>query len=51
MIDGSGRPGREADVVARGFIDIHTHSDFFLPLNPRAESKIREGDDEIRLGD
>jgi N-acyl-D-aspartate/D-glutamate deacylase len=71
MIDGSGSPGREADVVvaggrivaveprcarparrvidargrvvAPGFIDIHTHSDFFLPLNPLAESKIRQG--------
>jgi len=31
------------DVVAPGFIDIHTHSDFTLPLNPRAESKIRQG--------
>src|SRR5499433_4139931 len=30
-------------VVAPGFIDIHTHSDFTLPLNPRAESKIRQG--------
>src|SRR5215475_12521735 len=70
-IDGSGGPGREADVsvldgrivaveasstrsarrvidargqvVAPGLIDIHTHSDFTLPLNPRAESKIRQG--------
>jgi len=30
-------------VVAPGFIDIHAHSDFTLPLNPRAESKIRQG--------
>jgi N-acyl-D-amino-acid deacylase len=30
-------------VLAPGFIDIHTHSDFTLPLNPRAESKIRQG--------
>jgi N-acyl-D-aspartate/D-glutamate deacylase len=30
-------------VVAPGFIDIHTHSDFTLPINPRAESKIRQG--------
>jgi N-acyl-D-aspartate/D-glutamate deacylase len=71
VIDGSGTPGREADVavldgriaaveprsprparrvidargqaVAPGFIDIHTHSDFTLPLNPHAESKIRQG--------
>jgi N-acyl-D-amino-acid deacylase len=71
VIDGSGTPGRIADVVvtngrivaidrgqarqarriinatgqvvAPGFIDIHTHSDFTLPLNPRAESKIRQG--------
>src|SRR5215510_5828632 len=51
-IDGTGGPGREADVsvldgrgqvVAPGLIDIHTHSDFTLPLNPRAESKIRQG--------
>ncbi len=71
VIDGSGAPGRTADVAIRkgriravtpsgggqahrvvdahglvaapGFIDIHTHSDFTLPLNPRAESKIRQG--------
>ena len=30
-------------IVAPGFIDIHTHSDFTLPLNPKAESKIRQG--------
>jgi N-acyl-D-aspartate/D-glutamate deacylase len=71
LIDGTGGPGREADlgigggrivaieprsarparrvvdargqVVAPGLIDIHTHSDFTLPLNPRAESKVRQG--------
>jgi N-acyl-D-amino-acid deacylase len=71
VIDGTGAPGRVADVairggriaaieanrtesadrvidgqgcvVAPGFIDIHTHSDFTLPLNPKAESKIRQG--------
>src|SRR5881409_1897148 len=71
VIDGTGTPGRDADVsiaagrivaiesrssrpayraidarglvVAPGLIDIHTHSDFTLPLNPRAESKIRQG--------
>ena len=44
----SARPARRVIdarglVVAPGFIDIHTHSDFTLPLNPRAESKIRQG--------
>jgi N-acyl-D-amino-acid deacylase len=44
----SSRPSRRVidargQVVAPGLIDIHTHSDFTLPLNPRAESKIRQG--------
>jgi N-acyl-D-amino-acid deacylase len=71
VIDGTGAPGRMADVairdgriaaieenrtdsaeriieaqgriVAPGFIDIHTHSDFTLPLNVKAECKIRQG--------
>jgi N-acyl-D-amino-acid deacylase len=30
-------------IVAPGFIDIKTHSDFTLPYAPRAESKIRQG--------
>ncbi|HUU54239.1 MAG TPA: D-aminoacylase, partial [Armatimonadota bacterium] len=30
-------------IVAPGFIDMHTHSDLALLLNPRAESKIRQG--------
>ena len=29
--------------VTPGFIDIKTHSDFTLPINPRAESKVRQG--------
>src|SRR5712691_9323449 len=33
----------ESLAVAPGFIDIKTHSDFTLPINPRAESKVRQG--------
>src|ERR1700730_5354064 len=43
-------PGGSAQVindeglaVAPGFIDIKTHSDFTLPINPKAESKVRQG--------
>src|ERR1051326_7268419 len=28
--------------VTPGFIDIKTHSDFTLPINPKAESKVRQ---------
>ena len=37
MIDAEGL------AVAPGFIDIKTHSDFTLPINPKAESKVRQG--------
>lgn len=43
-IDASGQ------TVAPGFIDIHTHSDFTLPLNPLAESKVRQGDTTEMVG-
>lgn len=43
----SGPAGRVVDarglMVAPGFIDIKTHSDFTLPYAPRAESKILQG--------
>lgn len=37
VIDARGR------VVSPGFVDVKTHSDWTLPLNPRAESKVRPG--------
>ncbi len=37
VIDGQGL------VAAPGFIDMHSHSDFTLPINPRAKSKIHQG--------
>jgi len=43
----SGRARRLVDasgsVVAPGFVDIKTHSDFTLPYAPRAESKVLQG--------
>ena len=36
-IEGSGL------VAAPGFIDMHSHSDFTLPVDPRSESKVRQG--------
>jgi N-acyl-D-amino-acid deacylase len=45
--DASGPARRVIDVaglaVAPGFIDVKTHSDFTLPINPKAESKVRQG--------
>ena len=43
----AGASGRVIDarglVVAPGFIDVKTHSDFTLPLTPTAESKVFQG--------
>lgn len=70
VLDGSGAPGRRADIgirggrvtsvgvvgergateidaegriVTPGFIDIHAHDDFNLPLNPQAHGKVTQG--------
>ncbi len=37
VLDATGR------IVSPGFIDIHTHTDLELLINPKAESKIRQG--------
>jgi N-acyl-D-amino-acid deacylase len=33
----------EGHFIAPGFIDIHTHSDLSILINPRAESAVRQG--------
>lgn len=52
LIEAIGQLGRAAAVetidarglcVSPGFIDIHSHSDSSILVNPRAESKIRQG--------
>lgn len=44
-LDGAAAKIIDADglAVTPGFIDIKTHSDFVLPINPKAESKVRQG--------
>jgi hypothetical protein len=44
-LSGDARKSVDADglAVTPGFIDIKTHSDFVLPINPKAESKVRQG--------
>ena len=44
-VDGSARAKIDAEglVVAPGFVDMHSHSDLHLLVNPFAESKIRQG--------
>jgi N-acyl-D-amino-acid deacylase len=37
LIDATGK------IISPGFIDIHSHTDFELLINPKAESKIRQG--------
>src|SRR6266567_2385685 len=39
---GSPDPRRRSSTPP-AFIDIKTHSDFTLPINPKAESKVRQG--------
>jgi len=40
----------EGFVVCPGFIDIHSHSDFTVPFNSRAESSIRQGVTTLVVG-
>jgi N-acyl-D-amino-acid deacylase len=41
--DSRGTIDAEESVVCPGFVDMHSHSDFTLLINPKAESKIRQG--------
>ena len=45
LVQGSGRNTIDASgkIVCPGFIDIHSHTDLSLLVDPRAESKIRQG--------
>lgn len=43
MIRGKKILSAEGKVVAPGFIDIHSHSDFTLLADPQAESKVYQG--------
>ena len=44
-IEESGRQVIDAKglVVSPGFVDCHSHSDYYLIINPLAESKVRQG--------
>lgn len=45
-LDGAGAEKRidaKSLVVAPGFIDIHTHSDYTVIIDPKVESKVRQG--------
>ena len=33
----------DIDLIAPAFIDVHSHSDYFLFLNPKAEAKLQQG--------
>jgi len=37
-------------IVAPGFIDIHTHLDFSLPVNPKADSHLMQGVTTVLVG-
>ena len=41
--DAARRIGAKGHVVAPGFIDIHSHSDYTVLIDPRVESKVRQG--------
>ena len=41
--EGRERIDASGNIVAPGFVDIHSHSDFSAVINPNLESKIRQG--------